>query len=167
MRTLCLTAVLLGAGAPALAQELAAPAREEPIEEIVVPGQTPDNLRLEIERLEMAVYERFNALNSNDELDIHCFQQAPTGSNIPVRRCAPNFVVREESRASSKILVDGRSTSANNFNRAELDLRMKQKAQELTEEMQRIARGDEQLLRDLARLDELKRLQAREQAAER
>jgi hypothetical protein len=162
-----LTAAFLAAGLPVLAQQAAAPARAEPIEEIVVPGQTPENLRLELERLEMAVYERFNALNSNDEFDIHCFEQAPTGSNIPLRRCAPNFVIREESRAATKILVDGRSTSANNFNRAELDLRMKQKSQELTEEMQRIAREDEQLLRDLARLDALQRLQAGEQPAER
>jgi hypothetical protein len=165
MRTLCLAAVLLGA-ATALAQEGAAP-RDGSVEELVVPGRTPDSLRLEIERVEAAVYERFNALNSNDDFDIHCFQQAPTGSNIPVRICAPNFVIREESRASTKILTDGRSTSANNFNRAELNLRMQQKARELTEEMQRLAREDEQLLRDLARLDELKRLQAGEQPAAR
>ena len=59
-----------------------------------MPGRRPENLRVEIERLEVAVYERFNALNSDDEFDIHCLKQAPTGSNIPLRTCAPNFVIR-------------------------------------------------------------------------
>jgi hypothetical protein len=41
-------------------------------------------------------------------------------------------------------------------------MRMEQKGRELTAEMQRVAREDEQLLRDLVRLDELK-LQAGDQ----
>ena len=39
-------------------------------------------------------------------------------------------------------------------------MQMEQKSRELTEEMQRIAREDEQLLRDLVRLDELRQLQS-------
>ena len=88
---------------------------------------------------------------------------APTGSNIPTRNCAPKFVIRAESRAASKILTDGRSSGANNQNRAEHTMLMEQKSRELTAEMQRIAREDEQLLRDLVRLDELKQMQSGEQ----
>ena len=44
---------------------------------------------------------------------------------------------------------------------------MEQKSRKLTEEMQRLAREDEQLLRDLVRLDELKQLQANERRATR
>ena len=39
---------------------------------------------------------------------------------------------------------------------------LEQKSRELTAEIQRVAREDEQLLRDLVRLDELKQLQAAE-----
>lgn len=159
MRTVCLVS-LLCLGAPALSQEAPSQPQSAEIEELVVPGRVPENLRLEIERVEAAVYERWNALNSNDEFDIHCSEQAPTGSNLPLRTCAPNFVIRAEARAASRILVDGRSSAANNYNRAELDLLMKQKSRELTEEMQRVAREDERLLRDLVRLDELKQLQS-------
>lgn len=174
MRTFCLV-VLVGLAAPALAQDAAAQqpaAARQPaaqptaaIDEIIVPGQTPENLRLEIERLEVAVYDRFNALNSNDDFDIHCLSQAPTGSNIPVRTCAPNFVVRVESTAARRMLNDGRGGAGNNNNPAEQDMLMQKKSRELTEEMQRIAREDEQLLRDLVRLDQLKQLETEGQAS--
>lgn len=176
MKTVCWVVAALVLGASAFAQEAAQPPEDAAappqnaaspppaaaVEEIIVPGRAPENLRVEIERLEVAVYDRFNALNSNDEFDIHCLQRAPTGSNIPLRTCAPNFVIQAESRAARKMLADGRSSDANNYNRAEYTLRMEQKSRELTEEMQRIAREDEQLLRDLARLAELKQLQPAE-----
>jgi hypothetical protein len=149
----------LAVGGSALAQE-ASSSPSADIEELVVPGRTPENLRVEIERLEVAVYDRFNALNSNDEFDIHCLEQAPTGSNIPLRTCAPNFVIRTESRAAAKILTDGRGGAGNNNNPAEQRAFMEEKSRELTAEIQRVAREDEQLLRDLVRLDELKLLQA-------
>ena len=162
VRTLCLV-VLWGLGAPALAQEIASPPQGAAIEEVIVDGRTSENLRVEIERLEADVYERFNALNSNDEFDIHCFKQAPTGSNIPVRTCAPNFVIRAESAAAEKILTDGRGGAGNNNNPAEQAMRMEEKGRELTKEMQRVAREDAALLRALVRLDELRQLQANDQ----
>ncbi len=164
--------VLFALAAPVLAQEPRPPAQsgESPapsaqIDEVIVPGVKPENLRVEIERLEMDVYDRFNALNSNDDFDIHCFKQAPTGSNIPLRTCAPNFVTRAESSAAKKLLDDGRSGAGNNNNPAEHAMRMQQKSQELTAEMQRVARQDKRFMRDLVRLDELRQLQTREQAA--
>jgi hypothetical protein len=158
VRTLRLI-VFLGLGAPALAQQApaAAPAVRD---EVIVPGRSPESLRVEIERLEESVYERFNALNTNDEFDIHCYKQAPTGSNIPLRTCAPNFVTRTESAAAGSILTDGLHRAGNNNNPAEQALRMQEKSRELTAEMQRIAREDEHLLRDLVRLDELRQLQS-------
>ena len=158
MRTLSLV-VLLGLSGSALAQE-ASSSRSEDIEELVVPGRAPESLRVEIERLETAVYDRFNALNSDDEFDIHCLEHARTGSNIPSRTCAPNFVIRAESRAAMNTLRDGRSGLANHHNPAEQRMRMEQKSRELTAEIQRVAREDEQLLRDLVRLDEIKLLQS-------
>jgi hypothetical protein len=158
MRTLFLVA-LVSLGAPTLAQEVATPQAPTDVEEVVVPGRRPENLRVEIERLEGAVYDRWNALNSNDEFDIHCLESEPTGSNITVRTCAPNFVIVAESRATTDAM---RGRSRADSRRGEATLVMEQKSLELAEEMQRVAREDEQLLRDLVRLDELKQMQANE-----
>jgi len=159
MRTLCFV-VLFGVGAPALAQQ-AAPNDDE----IVVEGRQPQNVYAEIERLETSVYDRFNALNSNDEFDIHCFKQAPTGSNIPLRRCAPNFVIEAEAQAAQNTMVGarGRADARNHGDTTVLE----QKSKALTEEIQRLAREDAQLMRDLVRLDELKRQQANDKPARR
>jgi hypothetical protein len=165
MRTLCFV-VVLGLCAPVLAQEPAsAPQPDASVDKIVVPGRRPENLRVEIERLEGAVYKRWNALNSNDELDITCLESEPTGSNITVRRCVPNFVIQAESRAARNSIVDSRTGTNDARNPTEFVPLMEQKSRELTEEMQRVAREDEELMRDLLRLDELKQLQANERGA--
>ena len=165
MRTLCFV-VLFGLGAPALAQEAQAPSQPAAnADEVVVEGRKPENVYAEIERLETSVYDRFNALNSNDEFDIHCFKQAPTGSNIPLRRCAPNFVVEAEAQAAQNTMVGarGRADARNHGDNTILE----QKSKALTEEIQRLAREDAQLMKDLVRLDELKRQQANDKPARR
>jgi hypothetical protein len=165
MRTLCFV-VLFGLGAPALAQEAASPSQPAAnADEVVVEGRKPENVYAEIERLELSVYDRFNALNSNDEFDIHCFKQAPTGSNIPLRRCAPNFVVEAEAQAAQNTMVGarGRADARNHGDTTILE----QKSKALTEEIQRLAREDAQLMKDLVRLDELKRQQANDKPARR
>jgi hypothetical protein len=165
MRTLCFV-VLFGLGAPALAQEAASPPQPAAdADEVVVEGRKPENLYAEIERLEGSVYDRFDALNSNDEFDIHCFKQAPTGSNIPLRRCAPNFVVEAEAQAAQNTMVGARGR-ADALNHGDTTL-LEQKSKALTEEIQRLAREDAQLMRDLVRLDELKRQQANDKPARR
>lgn len=165
MRTLCFV-VLFGLGAPALAQEAQAPPQPAAnADEVVVEGRKPENVYAEIERLEISVYDRFNALNSNDEFDIHCFKQAPTGSNIPLRRCAPNFVVEAEAQAAQNTMVGARGRADARTHGDTTVLEQKSKA--LTEEIQRLAREDAQLMRDLVRLDELKRQQANDKPARR
>jgi hypothetical protein len=167
VKTLCWV-VLFGLAGPALAQQETASAPPvADVEEVIVPGRKPENLRVEIERLEVAVYDRFNALNRSDEFDIHCLEQAPTGSNIPLRTCAPNFVIQAESKSAETMLTDGRAGAGNNNRPAEHTMLMEKKSRELTAEMQRVARGDEQLLRDLVRLDQLKQLQAQSSGEER
>ncbi len=37
------------------------------------------------------MYDRFNEINSDDELDIHCKYYAETGSKMLRRRCLPNY----------------------------------------------------------------------------
>ena len=156
MRTLCLIAAM-GLGPLALGQEAAQPQPATGIDEVIVPGTRPENLRVEIERLQAAVYDRWNMLNSRDEFDIQCRRLEPTGSNIPVRTCVPKFVIEAESRATKDAVRGG--SRADSF-ASDAALTMSQKSSELTEEMQRVAREDEQFLRDLARLDELTQLEA-------
>lgn len=159
MKTFCFVALLVLA-APAFAQEAAAaPQPDANVEEVVVPGHRPANLFAEIERLEGSVYQRFNELNSNDDFDIHCFKQAPTGSNIPLRRCAPNFVIEAESQAAQNTMVGARGR-ADARNTGDYNMHLEQLSRELTEEMQRVAREDKQLMRDLTRLDELRTMQS-------
>ena len=165
MRTLCFV-VLFALGAPALAQEARAPSQPAAnADEVVVEGRKPENVYAEIERLEISVYDRFNALNSNDEFDIHCLDSEPTGSNITQTRCAPDFAIQAESRAA-KNMIDGDRTSGSDRS-ADYLVTMEEKSRQLTEEMQRVAREDEQLLRDLVRLDELRQLQANERQQRR
>ena len=153
---------MIGFCAPALAQDVAPSPQDADVDEVIVRGRRPANLRVEIERLEVAVYDRFNALNSDDEYDIYCLEQAPTGSNIPLRTCAPKFVIDAESGSASRMLTDGRGGAGNNNSPAEHAMLMEEKSRKLTAEMQRLAREDEILLRDLVRLDELKQLEATE-----
>jgi hypothetical protein len=127
-------------------------------EEVIVRGHTPLELRLEIERVENTVYARFNALNSTDDFDILCSENAPTGSNIRVRTCKPNFVLRAEQRGAGSSLdrmQGGRYASPQN-----VSAHLQQQSEALTAEMQRIAREDEELMRGLMRLAQLKEMQS-------
>lgn len=165
MRTLTLVA-LVSLGAPALAQQVAdASQSAADVDEVVVPGRRPENLRVEIERLEQVVYERWNALNSNDEFDIHCLDSEPTGSNIPQTHCAPNFVIEAESRAAEDAVHGARTTGQSRND--EYLAAVEEKSRQLSEEMKRVARQDEQFLHDLMRLDELRQLQANEKQQRR
>ena len=159
MKALCILALAAFAG-PALAQDAtppAIPATQRP-DEVIVSGMRPEQIRAEIERVENAVYERFNALNNNDDFDIHCFEQAPTGSNIPERKCWPNFAVCSDHRAAGASLKKMQGMGGGNSRQERMGL--EQKSKELTAEIQRVARQDEQLMHDLTRLAELKEAQA-------
>jgi hypothetical protein len=63
------------------------------IEEIVVYGsKSLGQLRDQIRRAEVKVFDLFNSFNNDDEFDIHCRKVAPTGSRIKKRVCSPNYV---------------------------------------------------------------------------
>ncbi len=159
MRALCLI-VLAALSAPALGQNAARALRAGPpqiagADEVIVRGRTGNRMRVELERVEDAVYERFNALNSRDEFDIVCMNEAPVGSHMTVRECLPQFALTAERRAAQDVLrrMQGDSYAGNSQIHF---MRMDQKGAELAAEMQRLAREDEQLMRELARLAELK-----------
>lgn len=66
-----------------------------PIEEVIV--RAPRSLRSmqrEVERAEDRAFEMFNELNDDDDYDIVCHRELPTGSNISYRNCRARFVDR-------------------------------------------------------------------------
>ncbi len=120
-------------------------------EEVIVRGQTPGALRIQIELAEEAVYDRFNEINSNDEFDIHCEEIAFTGSRMLTRFCQPNFWhATEENIAYETVrLLQGSAFSMpTGVFRGEAHY----KRQQMREEMEQLAREDEEFLDALRHL---------------
>jgi len=61
------------------------------IEELVVRGRKPRELRTALEAARVRVYEVFNALNSDDRFDVHCRHEAATGRRMRKHVCRPEF----------------------------------------------------------------------------
>ena len=120
-------------------------------EAVVVRGQTPRALRIRIELAEEAVYDRFNEINSNDEFDIHCEEVAFTGSRMLTRFCQPNFwhAAEEDIAFESVRLLQGSAFTAGTGQfRGEAHYKRVQ----MREEMERLAREDEEFLNALRHL---------------
>lgn len=93
------------AGAEAPAQSETAPDREEQLEEITVFGQrTLGAIRMQVQAARERVYDAFNALNSNDEFNIRCFNAPRTGTRIPERVCRPSYAEDATARAARELL---------------------------------------------------------------
>ena len=105
--------VLLFALAPLSMCRIAAAQEGEPeptetIEEIVVYGKKSlVQLRLKLYKAEEAVIDLFNSLNSDDEFDIHCYKEAPTGSHIKKRVCKTNYLRDLTAEATRQWLLIG------------------------------------------------------------
>lgn len=71
-------------------------ATEAPLDEVVVEG-TRGKLKQMIEQmvqLEDRFYERYNELNTNDDFDMYCAQEARIGTNVKRRYCHPVYETR-------------------------------------------------------------------------
>lgn len=80
------------------------------LEEIIVYGnKSLHTLREETIAAEEAVFARYNEINSNDDFDIHCYEEARTGTRIKTRICVPNYVKRitRDPRQSTFIKAAG------------------------------------------------------------
>jgi hypothetical protein len=124
-------------------------------DEVVVIGKSPGQLRTEMERAEVAVYDRFNALNSDDQFDIHCRRDVPINSHIASRRvCQANFARDEEARAAQERLRELQGGGAMN---PQIFLNEEAHKRELLrQEMRRVAAEDEEFRRSLVRFADLK-----------
>ena len=77
----------------------------ELIEEIVVWGYKPlINLKFEMYEAEEALYKVFNSLNSNDDYDIHCYEEAPTGSKLKERVCKTEKIGKILAEQTEKMM---------------------------------------------------------------
>jgi hypothetical protein len=99
----CLLAVVLQATA-------AAPAAPKPeLDEVTVSGERVkiEAMRKQIVQLEDKFYERYNELNTVDDFDVHCIEEARTGTRFIKRSCRAVYqerAVAEEGQAAFKVL---------------------------------------------------------------
>jgi hypothetical protein len=134
------------------------------VDEIIVHGRTPPALRVEIERAEDAVFERFNAITSNREFEIHCELEKATGTRIPQRVCAPNFLHQAQERAGRDVVLalqgfSGAQTEEMYAGQASVEYK------QLEGEMKKLASEDPQFFSALQHLVELR--EAAKEAAKR
>jgi hypothetical protein len=81
-----LTCAIVGLAAEVSGPMLAQQPVEEP-EEIIVRGKPLHRYRAEIELARDEMIRLFNAANEDDDNDVRCRDEAPTGSRIPQRVC--------------------------------------------------------------------------------
>jgi hypothetical protein len=77
----------------------------ETIEEVIVRGsKSLIDLRHEMYRAEEALYDLFNSLNTDDDFDIRCYEEVPTGSKIPQRVCKTNWFRNQHAAETQKMM---------------------------------------------------------------
>jgi len=80
----------------------------ETVEEIIVYGdKSMSILRFEMNHAADITFDLFNSLNSDDEFDIHCYQEARIGSRIKRRVCRPNFEKEIVAESYRSLLMHG------------------------------------------------------------
>lgn len=114
------TAVL---GCAAAAAE-APPGVDPQLEEVVVTARQDSlsSLKLALIAAEDRFYERWNELNDDDDLDVICRVEAPTGTRLTRRTCAPR-VLDDATREQAMLLFAGAGLGGNVAMRNPGDLR--------------------------------------------
>ena len=80
--------------------------RYDDLEEVVVTApRTLSAMRAEIDAVQNRAFSLFNELNVDNDYDIVCRRETPTGSYIPVRVCRPRYVDRLEGEATRDFLA--------------------------------------------------------------
>lgn len=81
----------------------------ETIEEVIVFGnKSLFDLERELYMAEEALYDLFNTFNTDDDLDVSCYREAPIGSHIKQRVCSTRLH-REVLRRASQRMMQGES----------------------------------------------------------
>lgn len=139
--TATLIAALLFLSNPTFAQDspgLGEPIEEsidEPIDEVVVVGEkSMRTLRHAVYRAEENFFDTFSRLNEDDEFDVRCFFEAPTGTRIRRHVCRANFLIAATSTEAEVWRSDGPGLVAAGSSQALLE-RKKKELQQRVEAM--------------------------------
>ena len=132
------------------------PAPSDAIDEIIVYGnKSLHTLRMDLYMAEENVFAVFNSLNSDDEYDVHCYYEAPTGTRIKRRMCRANFVkeLTDESAMAMQLALRGMGGPyIPNW------ARVKKKEKLLLEEMEALVAEHPELLEALINLSDAKQI---------
>jgi hypothetical protein len=78
------------------------------IEEVIVFGnKSLVKLKQEMYKAEEALYDTFNSFNTDDELNIRCYKEAPTGSHIKQRVCKTNLYSKLLAEETQRMMMLG------------------------------------------------------------
>jgi len=121
-----------------------------PIEEVIVRGsKSIIDLKHEMYEAEDALYDLFNSLNTDDQFDIHCHEEAPTGSKLKLRVCKANYFGNQYA-AETQRMMRGEPYMYPVFGMKKMDER-------LNELMSKAIREQPKMLDALARYAEAKK----------
>jgi hypothetical protein len=151
MKNLFLALLLLVPGLTIVAQE-------EEGEVIVISELSRPEVREFIEEAEDQFYEIFNANIDDEDYKITCSRQTPTGTNIPIRVCEPQFMLRARADNQSTFQFNRGAELTNEALRASLQPefdRLQAKMEEMTQEIPEFAQIASILSQLRARLAEL------------
>ena len=133
-------------------------AEEEGGEVIVISELSRPEVREFIEEAEDQFYEIFNANIDDEDYKITCCRQTPTGTNIPIRVCEPQFMLRARADNQSTFQFNRGAELTNEALRASLQPefdRLQAKMEEMTQEIPEFAQIASILSQLRARLAEL------------
>jgi hypothetical protein len=88
----------------AFATQVPLAADEEELEEVIIEGSPLWRLREQMRETEDAFYARFNQLNTNDDFDVHCTMEAPTGTRLRSRVCRVAYQMDAQATAAWEML---------------------------------------------------------------
>ena len=105
-------------------------------------------MRQEVHRAEEIAFDLFNSLNSDDEYNIHCYEETPIGSHIKRRVCKVNYVKELTAAATARWLLSRQAGAGQPY----LDAlpRIQQKDKLLREEMEKLVVEQPELLKTLS-----------------
>jgi hypothetical protein len=101
---LCLSAIYRIADGQEPGTPNAAAAADSAPDEVVVIGQSLSDLRQRVEAAEVAVFDRFNDINSDDRFDIHCRYRTRYFSHTQERVCESNSWREQDENYAQALL---------------------------------------------------------------
>jgi hypothetical protein len=124
-------AASLSQDVPTSEELLAEQSLSEPIEEIIVYGdKSLYHYRLEMYRAQDLVFTTFNSINSDDQYDVHCYDESAPGSRVKRHICRASFVKEAEAAEAMGFMLGHPHVPAKTV--------IFQKHSELTEELDKL-----------------------------